>query len=584
MASNSVLLQYYVKALRGRLQGGRDVLWFTVASTVHGFGHGLIGLLGSALALALMLPGGGLGRRGVLVGGPWAHGTAADQALFVSLVGLCAIVVKAGAGVVATYVQARVAGGMGESLRLELFDALLTIHRLRHPRQEDQGGGVVPTAGAVVALTDRVRDVEQGLGHGLLAAARAVLQLTPLALVLVWLSPHMALAGAVLLLALGWGIGRLRRSFREALRLASRDHERLVSAADDAVRHAELWVAFGAQQTARASIRALGQTIARGSAWLEGRAAATSGANEVLGAATLVFAVATSRAGWLGPADDGGRLFAFAVTFFMAYRPLRELAEARLTLARAEAAYEDLEAVRRRALAASAKAEPARTGPASQGWPLQRLELRALCLARGAGDSISLVVEPGTIAVVVGPTGAGKTTLLRTLLGLESPRSGDMLFGAKSFVTAHAGPEGRPFAWVPQESPVLAESLARNISLGVVDVDPASVLAPFGAAHLARELGEAPLGAAGRAVSGGERQWIALARALATRQPVLLLDEPTSGLDGDAQRLVLDAIRRVRGERTVIVVTHRTEPLALADVVLRLGGVGSDHGGVGRAA
>jgi ABC-type transport system involved in cytochrome bd biosynthesis fused ATPase/permease subunit len=47
---------------------------------------------------------------------------------------------------------------------------------------------------------------------------------------------------------------------------------------------------------------------------------------------------------------------------------------------------------------------------------------------------------------------------------------------------------------------------------------------------------------------------------------------------------VLDAIRRVRGERTVIVVTHRTEPLALADVVLRLGGVGSDHGGVGRAA
>jgi ABC-type bacteriocin/lantibiotic exporter with double-glycine peptidase domain len=62
-----------------------------------------------------------------------------------------------------------------------------------------------------------------------------------------------------------------------------------------------------------------------------------------------------------------------------------------------------------------------------------------------------------------------------------------------------------------------------------------------------------------------------LARAIASRQPILLLDEPTSGLDPESQAQVLDAIARLRGERSVLLVTHRAEPLAIADHVVRLG-------------
>jgi ABC-type transport system involved in cytochrome bd biosynthesis fused ATPase/permease subunit len=143
-------------------------------------------------------------------------------------------------------------------------------------------------------------------------------------------------------------------------------------------------------------------------------------------------------------------------------------------------------------------------------------------------------------------------------------------FDGASLGAAPAGPVARPFAWVPQDAPLLADTLAANVSLGAPAADPREALEPLGAAHLAAALEGSRLGAGGRPVSGGERQWIALARAIATGLPVLLLDEPTSGLDPQAQRHVLEAIARLRGRRTVVVVTHRPEPLSIADVVVRL--------------
>jgi ABC-type transport system involved in cytochrome bd biosynthesis fused ATPase/permease subunit len=80
-----------------------------------------------------------------------------------------------------------------------------------------------------------------------------------------------------------------------------------------------------------------------------------------------------------------------------------------------------------------------------------------------------------------------------------------------------------------------------------------------------------------RKVSGGERQWIAVARALVTRLPVLLLDEPTASLDAASQGRMLRAIAGLRGKRTVVLVTHRPEPLAIADVVVRMEGPEVEH-------
>jgi ABC-type transport system involved in cytochrome bd biosynthesis fused ATPase/permease subunit len=149
--------------------------------------------------------------------------------------------------------------------------------------------------------------------------------------------------------------------------------------------------------------------------------------------------------------------------------------------------------------------------------------------------------------------------------------SGEIRYGSSRIDALPSGPASRPFAWVPQDAPILAATLDANVALAPGSEDPRAALDQIGAASLAAAVGDARLGASGRALSGGERQWVALARAVATRLPVLLLDEPTSGLDAASQARVLDAIVRLKGSRTVIMVTHRDEPLAIADAAVRLG-------------
>jgi ABC-type multidrug transport system fused ATPase/permease subunit len=605
MSSRSVA-RFYVQRLRRVLHGAPRLLSFLVASALHAIGHAVVALVAGAVALSLSDRFGA--RTPVSLrpfessGLPASADFTADRALLLSLVGLGVVFVKGAAGAYATFVQARVAGEVGSDLRLELLDALLTVHRLHRPRQDDHGSDVGGTAQAVVALTDRVRDVEVGLEQGLLGGARAAAQLAPIAALLFVLSGRMAIAAALVLGAFGALLGRVRAGYRRATQRGARAREQLLEAADEAVRHAELWVTYGAEAKVRSLVRRLGEAITAGAARLQVRAGLLSGANEVLGAAALVAAIAASRAGLLGRAPDGKTLLLFAIAFFLAYRPLREIADARLAMARAQVAYEDLRRViddgsdKERVIDENAVGDARSAGSAdvasrvvgARSWPAGSLELRSLRLARGAsasgeGAPLTLRIEAGVIAVLAGPTGVGKTTLLRTLLGLEPAASGDIFFDGERLGDAPAGPGGRPFAWVPQDAPVLADTLAANIALGAPDADVADAidaLEAMGAAHLVPALRAERLGAGGRVVSGGERQWIALARAIATRQPVLLLDEPTSGLDPTSQQRVLTAIARLRGKRTVLLVTHRPEPLGIADVVVRL----DARGAIERAA
>jgi ABC-type transport system involved in cytochrome bd biosynthesis fused ATPase/permease subunit len=175
------------------------------------------------------------------------------------------------------------------------------------------------------------------------------------------------------------------------------------------------------------------------------------------------------------------------------------------------------------------------------------------------------------VLCLVGPTGAGKTTLLRALLGLD-PEVGSLTVAGTSLIGAAAGPATRPFAWVPQEAPLVTGTVVDNAALMGASVEAArETLVRVGAGALLEALGDTAIGPGGRELSGGERRLVALARALSSGLPILLLDEPTEGLDPDATRTVLDVIADLSPSRSVLIVTHRDEVTRIAARVVRLG-------------
>jgi ABC-type multidrug transport system fused ATPase/permease subunit len=140
-------------------------------------------------------------------------------------------------------------------------------------------------------------------------------------------------------------------------------------------------------------------------------------------------------------------------------------------------------------------------------------------------------------------------------------------------------------AWVPQHASLFHGSVAENLRLARHDASDHDVVAAAIAANahgFVTDLPQGyatPIGEGGARLSGGERQRLALARAFLKDAPFLILDEPTSQLDRESASLVLESVSRLALGRTVLVIAHRPEPVADADLVvsLRAGRVVGDH-------
>ena len=175
-----------------------------------------------------------------------------------------------------------------------------------------------------------------------------------------------------------------------------------------------------------------------------------------------------------------------------------------------------------------------------------------------------LAIKPGEVVALVGPSGCGKSTLLSVLLGFTTPSGGDIRIDGTPVSDLSVLRER--VAWVPQHPGLIAGTVAANVRLAVsaADADVRQALDDAAAYDLALDR---PVVERGANLSAGERRRVAIARALlrvrVTGADLLLLDEPTAGLDPDAERTVIDAIRRA--QITTLVVAHRPALIAAAD-------------------
>jgi ABC-type multidrug transport system fused ATPase/permease subunit len=194
----------------------------------------------------------------------------------------------------------------------------------------------------------------------------------------------------------------------------------------------------------------------------------------------------------------------------------------------------------------------------------------------GALAGVSAVAEPGTVVALTGPNGAGKSTLLALAARLLDPDAGAVLLDGQDLATVRRPSVRRAVSGVGPDFPLLRGSVERNLRYRAPDAPAEEVERVRALCGIDALLDELPHGAAtqvvegGRNLSAGQRQRIAFARALLGRPRVLLLDEADANLDAAARELVDRVIRAQRGERTVIVVSHRPEILRWADTVWRM--------------
>ncbi|MHB1585332.1 MAG: thiol reductant ABC exporter subunit CydD, partial [Acidimicrobiales bacterium] len=191
-------------------------------------------------------------------------------------------------------------------------------------------------------------------------------------------------------------------------------------------------------------------------------------------------------------------------------------------------------------------------------------------------DRLDLTVEPGERVAVLGPSGAGKSTLLHLLLGFVPPDEGQVAIGGVALGTVAPRRWREQFTWVPQHPTLLRGTIADNLRIG----DPragagrlASAAAAAGLDPLLDQLAlglETPVGESGLDLSTGERQRLAIARAMLKDAPVVLLDEPMSHLDRETEAALRSSVDHWLADRTVLVAAHRPDAVPGIDRVVTL--------------
>jgi ATP-binding cassette subfamily C protein len=203
-----------------------------------------------------------------------------------------------------------------------------------------------------------------------------------------------------------------------------------------------------------------------------------------------------------------------------------------------------------------------------------------VCFAYGDNPpvlrSLSLEVPAGALTTLVGPSGAGKTTIIDLAIGLLRPQAGSVTVDGIPLTELDLRHWRQQIGYVPQDTVLLHASIRDNISLGDPHIDDARIEAALRAASAWEFVTGLPGGLAtvvgerGGKLSGGQRQRIAVARALVLQPRLLILDEATSALDVDSERALRDTMESLKGQLTLLAISHNPAMIEAADRVYEL--------------
>ena len=228
----------------------------------------------------------------------------------------------------------------------------------------------------------------------------------------------------------------------------------------------------------------------------------------------------------------------------------------------------------------AAHAEPLGDGM-DDVWPIRRdIRLRNVSLTyagrdRPALDRVDLTLPSRTTTAITGPSGAGKSTLADILMGLLVPDAGALEIDGMPLDATARQNWRRSVAYVPQDVFLFHDTVRANLLFGKPSATDEELVVALGKAAAGFVINlpdglDTVVGDNGQRLSGGERQRLALARALLRSPSLLILDEATSALDARNERAIAEALQRLHGDLTIVLVGHRTATLKHADQVVAM--------------
>ena len=194
--------------------------------------------------------------------------------------------------------------------------------------------------------------------------------------------------------------------------------------------------------------------------------------------------------------------------------------------------------------------------------------------AEPALKGVSFRIQPGERVIVIGRVGSGKTTLQKLMMGLFTPTTGAVLVDGVDLRQLDPADLRRNVGYVSQDSMLFYGTLRENIAIGAPYADDRALIEAAEMGGLTEFVNrhaegfDMLIGERGESLSGGQRQGVAIARATLLDPPILLLDEPTSSMDFSSEAQFKERLRRFAEQKTVVVVTHRTSLIDLANRII----------------
>jgi ATP-binding cassette, subfamily B, multidrug efflux pump len=472
---------------------------------------------------------------------------------------------------VEAYLMALAGQRVTHDLRAALFEHLLRLEAAFFDRN--------PVGRLMTRVLNDVEAVSEAFTSGLLAIAADVITLTGVVAIMLWMDWRLALVTFAIVPVLSVAAGYFRIRARDAYREVRRRLAVLNGFLQESLQGMAVIQLFARERQELAGFRRLNRDYRRALFSSTVFEASLYASVEALGSVALALLI------WYG----GGQILAGALSFgalvaFIQYTnrfflPIRDLGAKYTVMQSAMASGERIFGLldRRPAIVSPERVATGAAEPPASSVPA--LEFRNVWLAYDAGAwilrDVSFAVARGEHVALVGATGEGKTTCARLLTRAYDVARGQVLVDGIDVREWDLARLRRHVGTVFQDTVLFTGSVADNLRVNGDD-DRARLVAALEGAHaqrfveaLPRGIDE-PLGERGVNISHGQRQLLAIARALVYNPPVLVLDEATSSVDPESEWLIREAMKRLLAGRTSVTIAHRLSTIQSADRIIVL--------------